>query len=79
MPTTPNQAPLVAALLADDGVYIRENLRALRNTRLGNLLRLSALTLPSCAPGCGVMIMGGPKEEARLLRLGAAIDAALRR
>jgi len=73
LPTTPNQAPKVSALLADDAVYIAENLRALRNTRLGNVLRLSALSLPSGAPGCGVMLVGGPREEARLLRLGAAI------
>lgn len=76
LPTTPNQAPAVAALLADESVYVAENLRALRNTRLANLLGLSALTLPSGTPGCGSMLFGGPREESRLLRLGAAFDVA---
>ncbi len=77
LPTTPNQAPKTAELLADDSAYIRENLRALRNTRLGNLLRLSSLSQPSGTPGVGVMLFGGPLEESRLLRLGAAIEGAL--
>ncbi len=75
LPTTPNQAPRTADLLNDDGHYIRENLRALRNTRLANLLGLSALSLPSGTPGCGVMLFGQPLEESRLLRLGAALSA----
>lgn len=75
LPTTPNQAPPISDLLNDDSAYIRENLRALRNTRLANLLALSSLSVPSGTPGCGVMLFGRPLEESRLLRLGAAICA----
>ncbi len=36
----------MAHLLADDDYYTKRNLLALRNTRLGNLLTLCALTVP---------------------------------
>jgi aspartyl-tRNA(Asn)/glutamyl-tRNA(Gln) amidotransferase subunit A len=77
LPTTPNLAPNVEAVLADHALFMRENLAALRNTRLGNLMGLCALSLPGGAPGCGLMIMAAPGHEGQLLRLGAAIEAAL--
>ena len=49
------------------------NLLALRNTRIGNLMGLSALSLPTDQPSCGLMLLGAPNTEAQLLRLGAAI------
>jgi aspartyl-tRNA(Asn)/glutamyl-tRNA(Gln) amidotransferase subunit A len=76
-PTTPNLPPSVAALSADDDVYVRQNLLALRNTRLGNLFGLCGLTLPTGRPGCGLLLTGRPHDEGRLLRLGAAIERAL--
>jgi aspartyl-tRNA(Asn)/glutamyl-tRNA(Gln) amidotransferase subunit A len=36
-----------------------------------------ALTLPTGAPGCGMSLMAPPRDEARLLRLGAAAERAL--
>ncbi|HMQ93258.1 MAG TPA: amidase family protein [Amaricoccus sp.] len=77
LPTTPNLAPNVEALLADHALFMRENLMTLRNTRIGNLMGLCALSLPSGTPGCGLMVMAAPGSESRLLRLGAAIEAAL--
>jgi aspartyl-tRNA(Asn)/glutamyl-tRNA(Gln) amidotransferase subunit A len=50
---------------------------ALRNTRIGNLMGLCALTLPTGIQSCGVMLMGHPMQEERLLRLGLAAEAAL--
>ncbi len=76
-PTTPNMPPSVAALLADHARFNAENLAALRHTRIANLMGLPALTLPTGVPSCGLMASGTPFGEARLLRLGAAIEAAL--
>ena len=64
-------------LLSDNSYFISENLLALNNTRIGNLLGLCALTLPTKTPGCGIMAMSAPFTEPRLLRLGAAMEDAL--
>lgn len=74
-PTAPILPPSAARLLADDEYYQRINLMALRNTRIGNLLGLSSLTLPTGAPGCGFMLFGKPFGEGALCRLGAAAEA----
>ncbi len=67
----------IDALLADPAYFAAENLLTLRNTRIGNLMGLCALTLPTGVAAAGIMLMAGPGEEARLLRLGAAAEAAL--
>ena len=77
LPTAPSTPPNIERLLNDDDYYITENLMALRNTRIGNLMGLCALTLPTGIPSCGVMLMGHPMQEERLLRLGLAAEAAL--
>lgn len=76
-PTTAIPAPEIAPLLADDQRYIATNMLALRNTRIGNMLGLSALTLPTGTPMAGLMLIGRPMGEAALLRLGAAAERAL--
>ncbi|MFO7855020.1 MAG: amidase family protein [Paracoccaceae bacterium] len=73
-PTCPILPPSVSRLLSDDAYYERINLMALRNTRLGNLLGLCGLTLPLPEPGCGLMLLKGPFEEAALCRLGQAAE-----
>lgn len=78
VPTTPNLPPQTEALLADHDYFTSENLRTLRNTRIGNMMGLCALTLPTGAPAVGISLMSGPLQEKRLLRLGAAAEAALR-
>ena len=65
-------------LLADPAYFAAFNLKTLRNTRIGNLLGLCALTLPTGVPMTGVMMMARPGDEARLLRLGAAAERALK-
>jgi aspartyl-tRNA(Asn)/glutamyl-tRNA(Gln) amidotransferase subunit A len=77
-PTSPILPPDAGRLLSDPAFFAAENLLALRNTRIGNLLGLPALTLPTPQPMCGISLMGQPFGEERLLRLGAAAEAALR-
>jgi len=64
-------------LLSDSDYFISENLLALNNTRIGNLMGVCALTLPTNVAGAGIMAMASPFTEPRLLRLGAAMEAAL--
>ncbi|GAA6161713.1 amidase family protein [Ruegeria sp. HU-ET01832] len=76
-PTAPILPPNLDRLLTDHDYYVTENLLALRNTRIGNLMGLAALTLPTGTPGCGLMMMGYPGSEEALLRIGSAAEAAL--
>jgi len=77
MPTTANLPPDVERLLADSALYAAENLLALRNPTLANLLGLCALSLPTGVPSCGLMLMAKGGDDARLLRLGRAVERAL--
>jgi aspartyl-tRNA(Asn)/glutamyl-tRNA(Gln) amidotransferase subunit A len=77
LPTAALTPPKIAALEADEAFFAAENLLTLRNTRIGNLMGLCALTLPTGTPSAGLMLMAPPGAEARLLRLGAAAEAAL--
>jgi aspartyl-tRNA(Asn)/glutamyl-tRNA(Gln) amidotransferase subunit A len=75
MPTAPNLPPDHDRLMSDEDYYVTENLLTLRNTRVGNLMGLCAVTLPTAVPSCGIMLCGGPFEEERLLRVAAAAEA----
>ncbi len=75
VPSCPILPPKIADLEADADYFTARNLLALQNTRIGNVMGLAALTLPVGVPSCGI-ILQGPGEE-RLLRLGAATEAAL--
>ncbi|MHC9236098.1 amidase [Pseudooceanicola sp. 502str34] len=76
-PTAPILPPDAQRLMEDDAYYVTENLLALRNTRVGNMMGLSALTLPTGTPSCGVMLMGRAMGEEALLRIGAVAEKAL--
>ena len=76
-PTAPILPPDAARLMEDADYYVNENLLALRNTRIGNLMGLCAITLPSGTPSCGLMLMGPPGAEEGLLRLAQAAEAAI--
>lgn len=78
LPTSPILPPHSNRLMTDQDYYITENLLSLRNTRIGNLMGLAVLTLPTSQPSCGVSFMAPAFEEGRLLRLGAAAERALR-
>ena len=76
-PTAPNVPPNFDRLMSDHDYFVTENLLTLRNTRAANLMGLSAVTLPTGTPSCGIMLMGAPMAEERLLRLAAAAETAL--
>ena len=77
VPTSPILPPNAERLLTDNDYYVTENLLALRNTRITNLMGGCALTLPTSQPSCGISLIAGPMREERLLQLGAAADRAL--
>lgn len=72
-----NLPPSLVRVQNDSGYFVAENLLALRNTRIGNLMGLCALTLPTGVPSTGVMLMGAPNTEEALLRIGAALEKVL--
>lgn len=76
-PTAPILPPDVDRLMSDSEYYVTENLLTLRNTRVGNLMGLCGLSLPTGTPSCGVQLLAAPNTEEALLRLGAAAEAAL--
>jgi aspartyl-tRNA(Asn)/glutamyl-tRNA(Gln) amidotransferase subunit A len=82
MPTTPITAPVVAALEADDETFHTVNLRALRNTMLGNILDLCAVALPNGRDGEGlptsILFSARKGEDERLLGYALAIEHAIR-
>ncbi|MFP7674168.1 amidase [Marivita sp. S0852] len=75
--TSPITPPSVDRLMTDSDYYVTENLLTLRNTRIGNLMGLSVLTLPTGIAACGVSLMANPCAERQLLRLGVAAEQAL--
>jgi len=77
VPTAPIAPPDAQRLLTDRDYFETENLLALRNTRIGNILGLCVLTLPTGVASCGISLMGAPMGEDRLLRLGMAAESAL--
>ena len=76
-PTAPILPPDLDRLASDSDYYVTENLLTLRNTRVGNLMGLCALSLPTGVPSCGLQLLAPPDTEEALLRLGAAAEAAL--
>lgn len=78
LPTSPILPPETARLLEDPEYFATENLLALRNTRIANLLGLPAITLPTGQPACGLMLMGKPGADRALLVAAAWAEAALR-
>ncbi|MCF7698540.1 amidase [Loktanella sp. M215] len=77
MPTAPILPPHAQRLLDDADYYKAENLLALRNTRVANLMDLPAVTLPTGTPSCGIMLCGHTGQDDRLLRVAAVAEAAL--
>ncbi|MDX8355105.1 amidase [Cognatiyoonia sp. IB215182] len=77
MPTAPILPPNAQRLLDDDEYYKSENLLALRNTRVANLMNVCAITLPTGVPSCGIMCNGQNGNEAALLRVCAAAEKVL--
>ena len=79
IPTSPIMPPKISRLLNDGEFYNSQNLLALRNTRIGNLMGGCSITLPTNIPSCGILIMEKPNQEERLLRLAQACEIVLAR
>lgn len=77
MPTAPIMPPNAERLLTEDAYYKSENLLALRNTRVANLMDVCSISLPTGMPSCGIMFNGQKGTEEALLRLCAAAERAL--
>ncbi|MGJ8616134.1 MAG: amidase [Sulfitobacter sp.] len=77
LPSAPIMPPNLEKLTQDHDYFVSQNLLALRNTRIGNLMGVCALTLPTGTPSCGLMMMCPPDMEESLLRLGIAVEEAL--
>jgi aspartyl-tRNA(Asn)/glutamyl-tRNA(Gln) amidotransferase subunit A len=77
LPTSAILPPNRQRLLDDPAFFTAENLLALRNTRIGNMMGGCALTLPTGVPSAGIMFFAPPDAEGRLLRLGRAAERAL--
>jgi len=78
VPTSPIMPPNVDQLASDHDYYVTENLLALRNTRIGNLMGLAGVSLPTGVPSAGITLLGAPFDEGRLLRVSAAVEAAIK-
>lgn len=78
LPTAPILPPDAARLAEDADFFAAENLLALRNTRIGNLMGLPGISLPTGQPACGLMALGRAGADRALLVVAAAIEAALR-
>jgi len=80
LPTVPVVAPTIASLQGSDELYGRTNLLVLRNPSFINFLDGCALSLPCHRAGdapVGLMLAAPGGQDARLLALGAAVEALL--
>jgi aspartyl-tRNA(Asn)/glutamyl-tRNA(Gln) amidotransferase subunit A len=79
-PTVPRIAPLISGLVSDDAAYMQANAMMLRNPSVFNFLDGCALSIPCHLPGeapVGLMVAAPSGHDQKLLRIGAAIEAAL--
>lgn len=77
-PTAALLPPALARVAADGEYYKSTNLKALRNTRMGNLMGLCGVQIPTATPSCGLLLNGAAGADAALLRLAGAVEAQLR-
>lgn len=79
-PTVPVAPPSIAPLEADDDLYGRTNLLALRNSTLINVIDGCALSLPMHRPGeapAGLTLAGLAGRDRTLLAVASSVEAAL--
>jgi len=80
LPTTANTPPKIADL-ADDKVFATQNLRALRNCTLINVLDGCAISLPAHCQGevpVGLMLAAAGGSDRRILELAAGMEKIIR-
>jgi aspartyl-tRNA(Asn)/glutamyl-tRNA(Gln) amidotransferase subunit A len=80
LPTTANAPPRIIDL-ADDKAFTRENLRALRNCTLINMIDGCAISLPAHREGetpVGFMLAASGGNDRRIFELAAGLEVAIR-
>jgi aspartyl-tRNA(Asn)/glutamyl-tRNA(Gln) amidotransferase subunit A len=80
MPTTANTPPRITDL-AEDKEFTKENLRALRNCTLINMIDGCAISLPAHHEGevpVGLMLASSGGSDRRIFELAAGMEAAIR-
>jgi aspartyl-tRNA(Asn)/glutamyl-tRNA(Gln) amidotransferase subunit A len=80
LPTTANTSPVIADL-ADDKAFTVQNLRALRNCTLINVLDGCAISLPAHREGevpVGLMLAAAAGSDRRILELAAGMENIIR-
>jgi aspartyl-tRNA(Asn)/glutamyl-tRNA(Gln) amidotransferase subunit A len=81
LPTVPIVAPPIARLAGSDEAYQRANFLVLRNPSIANFFDGCSISLPCHAPedaGVGLMLIGRPGEDQRLLEVAQAIEPIVR-
>jgi aspartyl-tRNA(Asn)/glutamyl-tRNA(Gln) amidotransferase subunit A len=80
LPTTANTPPVIADL-ADDQAFTTQNLRALRNCTLINMLDGCAISLPAHREGevpVGLMLAAAGGSDRRIFELAAGMENVIR-
>jgi len=81
MPTTANTPPRIADLVADDKAFTTQNVRALRNPSLINMIDGCSISLPAHREGeapVGLMLAAGGGSDRRIFELAAGMEGAIR-
>jgi aspartyl-tRNA(Asn)/glutamyl-tRNA(Gln) amidotransferase subunit A len=81
MPTTANTPPRIADLVADDKAFTTQNLRALRNPSLINMIDGCSISLPAQRKGevpVGLMLAAAGGSDRRIFELAAGMEDAIR-
>src|SRR6201996_8153892 len=81
MPTTANTPLRIADLLTDDKAFTAQNMRALRNPALINMIDGCAISLPAERQGevpVGLMLAAAGGADRRIFELAAGMEGAIR-
>src|ERR1700761_8383865 len=81
MPTTANTPPRIADLISDDKAFTAQNMRALRNPALINMIDGCAISLPAERQGevpVGLMLAAAGGADRRIFELAAGMEGAIR-
>jgi aspartyl-tRNA(Asn)/glutamyl-tRNA(Gln) amidotransferase subunit A len=81
-PSVAHVAPSIAALEADDDLFVRTNLKTLRNTLLGNFLDWCGVSIPNGTDAegmpTGFLLSGAPGRDDHLLAVSMAAEDIVR-